>query len=62
MTNQARRAQIVQATMELIAEQGYRAATFQAVAARAGLASTRTIAARGSGTGMSIDRTSSGFS
>src|ERR1700749_93161 len=43
VTNQARRAQIVQATTELIAEQGYRAATFQAVAARAGLASTRTI-------------------
>jgi AcrR family transcriptional regulator len=43
VTNQARRAQIAQATMELIAEQGYRAATFQAVAQRAGLASTRTI-------------------
>jgi AcrR family transcriptional regulator len=43
LTNQARRAQIVQVTMDLIAEQGYHAATFQAVAKRAGIASTRTI-------------------
>jgi AcrR family transcriptional regulator len=43
VTNRARRAQIVRATTELIAEQGYRAATFQAVAKRAGLPSTRTI-------------------
>lgn len=43
MTNQARRAQIVAVATELIAEQGYRAATLQAVARRAGIRSTRTI-------------------
>ncbi|MFJ1758779.1 TetR/AcrR family transcriptional regulator [Amycolatopsis sp. NPDC088138] len=43
VTNRARREQIVQATMELIAEQGCRAATLQAVAKRAGIRSTRTI-------------------
>lgn len=43
MTNQARRAQIVAAATDLIAEQGYRAATLQAVARRAGIRSTRTI-------------------
>jgi AcrR family transcriptional regulator len=43
VTNQARRAQIVRAAVELIAEQGYQAATLQAVARRAGIRSTRTI-------------------
>jgi AcrR family transcriptional regulator len=43
VTNQARRAQIVRVAMELIAEEGYRAATLQAVAKRAGIPSTRTI-------------------
>ena len=41
--NQARRAQLVRAALELIAEQGYHAATFQAGARRAGIKSTRTI-------------------
>jgi AcrR family transcriptional regulator len=43
LTNQVRRAQIVRTTIELIAEDGYRAATLQGVARRAGIASTRTI-------------------
>lgn len=43
VTNRARREQIVQAAMDLIAEQGCRAATLQAVAQRAGIRSTRTI-------------------
>jgi AcrR family transcriptional regulator len=43
VTNQARRAQIVAAATDLIAEEGYQAATLQAVARRAGIRSTRTI-------------------
>lgn len=43
VTNQARRHQIVDATVALVADQGYRACTFQGIAQRAGLSSTRTI-------------------
>ncbi|WP_052056876.1 TetR/AcrR family transcriptional regulator [Rhodococcoides fascians] len=43
VTNRARREQIVAATIEVIASEGYRAATFHAIAARAGIKSTRTI-------------------
>jgi len=43
ITNQARRKQIVETTIEVIAEEGYQAATFQRIAQRAGLASTRSI-------------------
>ena len=43
MTNQARRDQIVDATIALVAEDGYRACTFQRIAQRAELSSTRTI-------------------
>jgi AcrR family transcriptional regulator len=39
----ARRAQVVSATIDVIAEEGYRAATFARIAARAGLSSTRLI-------------------
>jgi AcrR family transcriptional regulator len=39
----ARRAQVVAATIDVIAEEGYRAATFARIAARAGLSSTRLI-------------------
>jgi AcrR family transcriptional regulator len=39
----ARRAQVVAATIDVIAEEGYRAATFARIAGRAGLSSTRLI-------------------
>src|SRR4051812_47412780 len=39
----ARRAQVIAATVDVIAEEGYRAATFARIAARAGLSSTRLI-------------------
>jgi AcrR family transcriptional regulator len=39
----ARRAQVIAATIDVIAEEGYRAATFARIAARAGLSSTRLI-------------------
>src|SRR5258708_24554056 len=43
VTTSARRAQIVAATIETIAELGYRQATFARIAERAGLSSTRLI-------------------
>jgi AcrR family transcriptional regulator len=43
VTNRARRDQIVAATVEVIAAQGYRAAAFQSIARQAGIKSTRTI-------------------
>jgi AcrR family transcriptional regulator len=43
VTNRARREQIVRAATELIATEGYRAATLQGVARYAGIPSTRTI-------------------
>ncbi|WP_181275736.1 TetR/AcrR family transcriptional regulator [Brevibacterium oceani] len=43
MTNQARRAQIVKAAISLLAESGYRVATFHNIAKQAGVKSTRTI-------------------
>ncbi|MGV8872883.1 MAG: TetR/AcrR family transcriptional regulator [Rhodococcus sp. (in: high G+C Gram-positive bacteria)] len=43
VTNRARRDQIVASTIEVISSAGYRAATFQSIAAHAGIKSTRTI-------------------
>lgn len=43
LTNQARRAQIVEAAISVIAESGYRVATFHNIARAAGVKSTRTI-------------------
>ena len=43
VTNQPRRAQIVEAAIGVIAESGYRVATFQNIARAAGVKSTRTI-------------------
>lgn len=43
LTNQARRAQIVEAAISVIAESGYRVATFHNIAKQAGVKSTRTI-------------------
>jgi AcrR family transcriptional regulator len=43
VTSASRRAQIVAATIEVIAEDGYRSASFAGIAERAGLSSTRLI-------------------
>jgi AcrR family transcriptional regulator len=43
ITSASRRAQIVAATIEVIAEDGYRSASFAGIAERAGLSSTRLI-------------------
>jgi len=43
VTSEARRAQVLDATIELIAEEGFARATFARIAGRAGLSSTRLI-------------------